>query len=239
MNRPVRRAFLVALTAFLAGCSGDGSDTPTNEIIPDFSIIGSGSQVQAFARLSSENFPSIRLPSEDALRVITPSQTRMMEFAIDPFSSEYYTTQLTSVDPDQPVNFSLDRGDGTDAPNSVVDMPFQARLNAPSEDAIVFTGATLDIAWEQFEGADVLTVVLQPVECPGTAFIQTVTGDPGMLTITVPPSILPSFPILGACGVDVRLERQRAGTLDPAYAAGGTIFARRFDSRRIFIAPPE
>ncbi len=239
MTCSVRPLSLLVLVAGLAGCSGDGSDTPTSELIPAFSIIGSGTQVQAFARLSSENFPSIRLPEEDAIRVVTPAQTRTMEFAIDPFNSEYYTTQLSAIDADQPVAFSLERSDGANAPNSVVAMPFIARLDAPAENAVAFTGSTLEINWEQFTGADVVTIVLQPVECPGTAFTQTLTGDPGTLTITVPATILPTFPILGACAVDVRLERQRTGTLDPAYAAGGTIFARRFDSHRIFVSGPD
>lgn len=239
MIRSNRLAPLALLVAAIAGCSGDGSDTPTSEIIPAFSIVGSGTQVQAFARLSSENFASIRLPSEDALRVITPAQTRTMEFAVDPFNSEYYTTQLSAIDADQPVSFSLERGSETDAPNSVVQMPFAAQLNTPAPDALVFTGSELEITWDQFAGDDVITVVLQPAECPGTAFSQAVTGDPGTLTITVPATILPSFPILGACAVDVRLERQRTGTLDPAYAAGGTIFARRFDSHRIFVSSPD
>lgn len=225
--------------ALLAACASDGSDTPTADFVPAFSIIGSGASVQVFARLSTEDFPSVRLSNDDALRVTAGTQSRQLEFAVDPFNAEYYTTQLGAVDADAPVTFSLERADGDDAPNSTVGMPFPATLSQPSSNALFFVGDAMEVAWQQFAGGDVVTVVLEPLDCPGTTYHETLTGDPGSVTITIPASLLPNVPILGSCTIAVRIERQRNGTLDPAFRNGGSIFARRFDSRNVNVAQAE
>jgi hypothetical protein len=84
--------------------------------------------------------------------------------------------------------------------------------------------------------------VMRAVQCTrsgaGSTITTTVVGDPGSATVSVDPSLLPPLASGEQCEVDVQVQRVSDGTVDPAFADGGTFQARQLDAVRIVVLEP-
>lgn len=233
----------LAAVLMLPGCSdSEGGDTETSDLIPDFRVIANPSGTLAFARLESSTLLNVRLPDADDLRVTAGDQDKLMGYAVDPVNGSYYTTTLVTPDAGQDIVFSVERDGAANAPNSHVSMPTPIQLTAPSVGTVIATGTQVNVSWSPSGLADEVTIVMTTTSCSGggsTAPHGTlITGDPGTAAVAVPPSILPlSLPFGGSCAVNLRVERTRYGTPDPAFASGGSVIARQVDVRQVFVEP--
>jgi len=228
----------------LAGCSdGGGASTPTSQLTPEYSISASPNTVTfVFGRLEAEGFASVRLSDNDALVVSASGQQKEMRWTVDPLGGGYYSGSLSQLDPGALITIALSRKDGGGAPSSVVTMPEAVDLTAPAAGAIKTAGEDLLVTWMPSGTTDEMQIVMRSAQCTrpgaGSAVTTAVVGDPGSATVLVDPQLLPSLASGELCEVDVQVQRVRHGTLDPAYAAGGSILARQLDMARIVVLQP-
>jgi hypothetical protein len=232
----------VLLVAGMAACSdGTGGSTPTSNITPDFSISATPNSVTfVLGQLKADQFASVRLPDNDALNVSAAGQEKLMRWTPDARGGGYYSASLTQLDPGTAITVALTRGDGGNAPNSLVTMPEPIDVTAPVSGALATAGANLAVTWTPSGTPDEIRILLRTVLCsrPGAGTTQTATvvGDPGSATVLIDPDLLPPLNPGEQCDVDVQVQRVRYGTVDPAYAAGGTIQARQLATVTIVVA---
>jgi len=234
----------VMLVAGLVACSDStGGSTPTSEITPDFIISASPNNLTiVLGQLKAAEFASVRLPDDDALIVSAAGQEKLLRWTLVAQGGGLYSASLTELDPGTVITIALTRGDGGNAPNSQVTMPVPIDLAAPVAGALATAGTNLVVAWTPSGTPDEIRILLRTVLCsrPGAGTTQTATvvGDPGSATVFIEPDLLPPLNPGEQCDVDVQVQRTRFGTVDPAYAAGGTILARQVDAATIVVRQP-
>jgi hypothetical protein len=232
------------LVQLLAGCSDStGGSTPTSEITPSFSISGTPNRITfVVGRLSTDGFASIRLPDNDAITVTASGQEKLMRWTVDPLGGGFYTSSLTELAPESEIVISLARGDGGNAPVSSVTMPPPVAITAPAAGASKLAGETLLVTWTPSGTSDQVQILMRSVVCSrpgaGTTTTTAVVGDPGSASVLIDPDLLPALASGESCDVDVQVQRLRLGTVDPAYATGGSIVARQLDAVRIEVLQP-
>lgn len=233
----------VLLVSTLSACSDStGGGTPTSQISPAFTVSAAPNTIAfVFGRLESDGFVSIRLPEDDALVVSAGGQLKQMRWTVDPLGGGQYAASMSQLDGGTVVNISLTRGDGANAPASQVTMPIALEVSAPTAGTTVTAGQDLLINWAPSGTADQMQVVMRTVVCTrvgaGNTTVTTLTGDPGSVTLTVDPSLLPPLASGEQCEVDVQVQRVVNGVVDPAFA-GGTFMARQLDVVRIVVLQP-
>jgi hypothetical protein len=165
-----------------------------------------------------------------------------MRWTVDPLGGGYYSSSLSQLDPGALSTIALSRADGGDAPNSFVTMPEGVDLTAPTAGTVKTAGEDLLVTWSPSGTADQIQIVMRSVQCTrpsaGSTVTTTVVGDPGSATVLVDPQLLPPLASGELCEVDVQVRRVRYGTVDAAYAAGGSILARQLDVARIVVLQP-
>lgn len=239
------RTIMLAYAAGAGGCSGGISGAPTSELIPDMRIIASGTQTLVFAQYGTVEVSHIRLADEDTVRVVTGAQDRVLGFSVDPVNGQFYSSTLSPVDEGQLITFSLVREEESPAPSSTVSMPGAANITDPANNSLYFTGSEVTVTWTPSGTSDDITIVLVPTDCNvgGSlmpALSYPIAGDPGTATLPIDRALLrPGFPSTGTCSIDLRLQRQQTGTVDPAFASGGIVFARRIGVRDILVTLPD
>ena len=234
----------VLLVTGLAACSDStGGSTPTSEISPHFSVSAAPNSITfVFGRLEAQGFASVRLPDNDALIATAAGQVKQMRWTVDPRGGGQYASSLTQLDAGTVITISLSRGDGGDAPTSQVTMPAALSVTAPLAGVSVTAGDNLLVAWAPSGMLDQVQVVMRAVQCTrsgaGNTITTTVVGDPGSATVSVDPSLLPPLASGEQCEVDVEVQRVSYGTVDPAFADGGTFQARQLDAVGIVVLEP-
>jgi hypothetical protein len=234
----------VLLVAGLAACSdGTGGSTPTSSITPDFTISASPNSITfVLGQLKADQVASVRLPDDDALTVSAAGQEKLLRWTLGAQGGGLYSASLTELDPGTVITIALTRGDGGNAPNSQVTMPLPIDLTAPVTGALATAGTNLSVAWTPSGTPDEIRILLRTVLCsrPGAGTTQTATvvGDPGNATVFIEPDLLPLLNPGEQCDVDVQVQRVRHGTVDAAYAAGGTIQAQQADKVTIVVRKP-
>jgi len=234
----------VLLVSGLAACSDStGGSTPTSELTPHFSVSAAPNSITfVFGRLQAEGFASVRLPDDDALIATAAGQVKQMRWTIDPVGGGQYASSLTQLDGGTVITISLSRGNDGDAPNSQATMPEPLEVTAPVAGQSVTAGDALLVTWAPSGTPDEMQVVMRTVQCTrpgaGNTTTSTLVDDPGSATLQVDPSLLPPLASGEQCEVDVQVQRVSEGTVDPAYAAGGTFQARQLDLVRIVVLQP-
>jgi hypothetical protein len=155
----------------------------------------------------------------------------------------FYSASLSQVESGTNVTIVLTRHSDASAPASVVRMPESVEETAPVVGQVATSGTNLLVTWAPSGLTDPINIILRSVVCDepgaGTTFSVPVDGDPGSQTVTLDPSLLPAGMASGeSCEVDVRIQRTVTGTVDPAYATGGSIIARATDVARIVVVQP-
>ena len=234
----------VLLLAGAGACSDStGGSTATSAITPDFSVSASPNNLTiVLGQLQAAEFASVRLPDDDALTVSAAGQEKLLRWTLGALGGGLYSASLTELDPGALITIALTRGDGGNAPNSQVTMPLPIDLTAPVSGALATAGTNLVVGWTPSGTPDEIRILLRTVLCsrPGAGTTQTATvvGDPGSATVFIEPDLLPPLNPGEQCDVDVQVQRTRFGTVDPAYAAGGTILARQVDAATIVVRQP-
>ncbi len=235
---------VLLLSALVACSDSTGGSTPTNKLTPNFVVTEAfGGTTLVFGQLESDAFASVRLPEEDEMVATAQGQAKPMRWTVDPVGGGFYSASLSQVDPGTNVTIVLTRHSDASAPASIVRMPETLEETAPVVGQVATSGTNLIVAWTPSGLADPINIVLRSVVCDepgaGTTFSIPVDGDPGSQTITLDQSLLPNGMTSGeSCEVDVRVQRTVTGTVDPAYAAGGSIIARATDVARIVVVQP-
>lgn len=234
----------VLLAGGLSGCSDStGGSTPTSQIVPQFAVSSLPSSVTiAFGQLQAEGFASIRLPDDDELRVSAAGQEKAMRWTVDPLGGGYYSASLSELAAGSSVTISLLRGDGANAPASTVTMPEAVNVTAPQPDTVFVTNNNLTVKWTPSGSSSAMAVRIRTISCDrpgaGQEDVTPVVGDPGTATVFVSDQLLPPLNPGEGCSVDVMVERANSGTVDDAFADGGSIMGRQVDAVRIRMLQP-
>lgn len=87
-----------------------------------------------------------------------------------------------------------------------------------------------------------MAVRIRTISCDrpgaGQEDVTPVVGDPGTATVFVSDQLLPPLNPGEGCSVDVMVERANSGTVDDAFADGGSIMGRQVDAVRIRMLQP-
>ncbi len=195
-----------------------------------------------FGRLEAEAFASVRLPDNEALVVSAGGQSKQMRWTVEPRGGGQYAASLSQLDEGTLITVALERGDGNDAANLQVTMPLEVDITEPLEGQTVTAGDNLLVNWAPSGTAEQMQVILRTVECTrpgaGSSITYTEVGDAGTATVLVDPDILPPLATGEQCLVDVQVQRVAYGTVDPAFADGGSILARQVDVVQIVVLQP-
>jgi hypothetical protein len=241
MFRPTFAVAVVAL-APIACSSTSSSSLATNQITPSFSVKVDTDPANPQTFISAVlkqtgTTTDVQLAAGDALTASTDKDASLT-LAYDG-TLHVYSTTLTKVSDRTTLTFALTRASGTSAPSSTVQLPAPMALTAPAANAqVTYSGGTgmLTLTWSNaISGA---TMYFFPNPCNGVmASSSVITGpDNGTFTIATSNLVVSAPSAAGEC-VQIRMERDVTGTVDPAFGAGGTLKVTHYDYVTINVVP--
>jgi hypothetical protein len=244
-GEPMRRHTSAILCALLGapglGCATTNSATlATNQIKPLVTLHATTAQSTAQINITlaqTGSWSHVQLAPGDTLTA-TAKDGQAVPFSYDG-TLQLYTAHVVDAADGSPVTIAFTRATGTPAPGTTVAAPPPIALTAPAAGAQVAYGggsATLSMAWSNpVAGA---TVHFFPSPCNGVAgSTQDMNaGDNGAFALAVRNLLVGAPPAGGQC-VHIAIGRDAQGTLDPAFAPGGTINASREDGVDVNVTP--
>lgn len=215
-----------AALALLAGCESiESTDVLTSAIYADLSATSDGTSTHALAVLRTGGATSntfVNLEGDDVLTVTAEGETQEL--------LESYVGDIYAYDADFDLSaqdtefvFSLDRSVDAGAPDSRCSLPAPFEPTAPAAGEVYSRGQQdLTVSWTPSGEADEMRIVVKG-DCLWQHVVA-VDGDPG--TAVIPAGTLDSLneDDPQSCDATVTVQRLRFGTLDAAFAQGGTIY---------------
>lgn len=203
-----------------AACSSVGSsEIETSAINADLSVSYDGGQVStanALLRVGGDTSTTfVELQEPDSIAVTSPSGTTTMS-AIQIGELWTYVATTGDTQEDDAFTFSLDRPEGTSAPDSTVSLPGAFTMVATA----TLSRATepLVVSWEPAGAPDPVRINLHSACVTDPVIV--LYDDPGTYTFE-PGSYTMHDEVAGEpCDVTVEVHRVRDGSLDPAFGSG-------------------
>ncbi len=218
---------LLPFAALLIACSAiDSSYIDTAGIHADIEIIADGegtSVVRAELRSGSD---TLDLAGEDQLFAQVDEDEREMIRREDIFDQVRYTAEFPRDALGTEFRVALLRAEKSDARDTKVSMPPRFLLTQPRGTFSI--DQTIPIVWDRSAG-DPLTVSING-DCIHPVH-QTLSADTGRW-LAQPGRIEAVSGFRGSCELQITVERERRGHLDPSFE-GGQIVARQVRTRRI------
>ena len=235
------------------GCQqADSSDIATNAMFADFTVVTGNqatSDIEAELKVGGQ-FSNIfvHLSNGDTLLASAGGQTQVMREQTDLFGKVWYTATFNVGDQEGILfNITFDRNDGVDAPNSNVTLPSPFVFDQPiADDTFSWQTDTMTVSWtpglagdrDEFRFAGVC-VVPDPDSGTVRRTISTtisLAGDQGNTSIFLP-NLIPPNSICGANNFEIKIERMRNGSVDPAYGEGGRFKATQKRNLNVNLVP--
>jgi hypothetical protein len=231
---PMLRPFLgLSLLAATVGCTSiDSSDLETSGMIASIEVVrlqgGDGTDVHVSLTAGSLNFvdldPGDELKASFGDEVVTLQQGEFLDLIA-------YNGHLSAKDEGDVVTVALERADKTPAPSSTATLPALIDFSAPAA-STAFSRANDDIVVTvNGEDSDVgarLTWSGDCVESDGLdipAGQTSITINKGTIQkrADVDENDPDSQPVPDTCTLNLRVRRESAGALDPAYKSGSIV----------------
>lgn len=237
---------LVALGAATACDTIDSDDLNTGGIYPTLTVTATGNgQSEAIAVLRANSATSLNfvdLGAGDALTVSLAGVERSLQ-RNNLGDYIYYNASFDTAPAGEPYTFALSRTEEADAPESVVELPAAFELTADiGADEVADVAAwqpaaeSLGLTWDVSGQPEPLTIdVLGP--CVDT-FAADIPTDSGTYQLTAG-LIVRSIGTDPTCTVQVKVTRQRSGTVDGAFNSSGRAAGLQERSLFIDVAFPE
>lgn len=216
-------AAVLALSITACAESVESDDVLTDGIYADLSAVATEDGMRVTATLLVGGAASntyVRLTGDDALTASADGETRMLT-AQGSGAIVHYATDLAANTEDTEVVFRFERTIDDGAPDSRCNVPAAFSITAPSDgDVVSRAGDDLVITWTPSNQDDTLRL-----EVDGDCIEDiTVTLDDDTGSHTIPAGTIESLrDPPEACQTEVRLSRERSGTLDPAFGEGGSV----------------
>ncbi|MDF1564876.1 MAG: hypothetical protein P1V51_17670 [Deltaproteobacteria bacterium] len=150
-----------------------------------------------------------------------------------------YVGTFTGDETDKAFTVAWNRGEGYEsAPNTTLSLPAGFEITAPAAGA-TFSRANDDIVltWDSSGTTDDMLWEIVTSTCAREMKSNTITGDPGTLTIAAGTLTNIDGHEGETCDTTLVLLRRRLGNLDPAYGEGGWVVGRHVRTVTFSSAP--
>jgi hypothetical protein len=214
---------LFPLFIFATACSDiKSSALNTSGIHADISAMVEDNQtkVEVILRAGAENSTTyVELETGDSLEATDGTDTNILgHSSFGVFHS--YNATFSTTDPDTEFTISLLRESETEAPLSIAELTEDFTLTTPADGAVHSRQEPLIISWEA-ENPDNETLYL---EASGTC-VFSITKELSLSdgSYTINSSDFDSIneeEAQESCQFDIKLERRKTGSLDPAFGSG-------------------
>jgi hypothetical protein len=232
------RSIGVLLGLWTIACSSVKSeDVLTDGMWADLAVTSDGAATTASGILRVGDATSntfVDLEGDDVLQVTDASGTvPLVEVSVGDLFS--YTAALGITAEGDEFSFGLLRTVDDGAPDSFGTLPAPLAVASPLDTPEWHPEVEpLTVTWEPAGSNDAMRVTVSS-DCALTGIFD-VPGDPG--TFTVEAGDIEVTAEKGTvCSTVVRVERRRAGDLDPGFGSGGTIFGIQFDEVEVMLVP--
>jgi hypothetical protein len=213
------------LALSLSGCaeSVESDDVLTDGIYADLRAVASedGMRVTVTLLVGGEDSNTyVKLTGDDSLTATADGETR----TLTPWrlgDRYHYSADLAANTVDTEVVFRFERTIDDGAPDSRCTVPAAIEITAPVDGDVASRAEDdLVITWTPSPDDDTLFLELQGDCIQGTSL--SLDDDTGSHTIPAGTLVSQSDPP-AACQTEIRLSRERSGTLDPAFGEGGRV----------------
>jgi hypothetical protein len=228
----------VASFAFLVGAcattSSAGKDTSSFKPYFHVTVDTQDNSTLIDAIMGQEDdLTNIQLANGDSITATTDKDPTL-NLSYDGTLQEYNTT-LNATDR-KTVTYVLKRTSGASAPSSVAPLPDAVALTAPTAMAKVSAASgNISLKWGNTVMGATMHFFAYPCGSAAAATSNDQTGmDMGSFTFPVSAIVSAAPTAAGQC-IEIRIQRDVNGTLDPAFAKDATIFATRYDYVQILL----
>ncbi len=233
----------VILTA-TGGCGN--STTVDSEVVETrriwagvrFEARGNGvTRVNVELNEGSSSGNNLQLSANERLEVDANGMIVVLEEDQDIFDVDYEGTIAIDTS-NTPLVLTLYRADGSVLDGTRVDLPSILQITAPAPNRRMRVGEVFDLTWTPAVGGSIeLTTITQCSGVTRADFLD--VSDTGSYTIdtgSLPGLLDPAVNQANGCLLTLDLDRQRRGTLDPAFRGGGFVTATQTRSVEVDLA---
>lgn len=241
--------FILCFIAISACTSTSSENVTTQGIAADIDIFADGSgrtfvDVELSVGSGGIAGTSLRLGPGDLLTATANGIEKTLTEDSSIFGEYSYVTSFDFDDANTVFTVSLDRTDGTNAPNSNVALPDGFTIASPNSSNVFGTDGTIPIVWSP-SGTSIVPDIHVTLTCTLTSGLLITDleviflgNDSGSTNLPVA-SIMPigTLDTSRLCDGTVELSRWRSGNLDPNYGEGGQIDAEQAETTQFFVNP--
>lgn len=241
--------FSVTITACSVESETDSENVKTSGIRAEISTVSSGDGNTGVAtRLavgSGGTFATnLNLTGGDTLSATDGVSSVVLQKEKDWYTGRiFYKGILAGDAADTQITISFTRPNDTDAPNSVVSIPYSPDLTAPNSGQEFTQAEDINISWDN-NGSSLPVSLDFDFNCTlsgkYSAFdvSKTTIANSGSISYSVA-SLLGNLTLKTgeSCGLKITISRSQDGTLDPNYGEGGTIVAIQYRSVSVKVIP--
>jgi hypothetical protein len=247
MNLLRNLPFILCIAA-ISGCTSTSSENVTTQgIAADIDIFADGSG-RTFVDVSLEvgsggiGGTSLQLSPGDTLTVRANGIQKTMSEDSSIFGAFSYFATFDFDDANTLFTVSLNRTNGTNAPNSNVTLPDGFNVTSPSISDVFGVGDTIPIVWSP-AGTAIVPSLFVTLTCTLTSGLTSIDVQPislgtdsGIANLPVA-SVIPigTLDTSRLCNGTIELSRWRSGSLDPNYGEGGQIDAEQAKVTTFFV----
>lgn len=227
------RIALALAAAAIAGCGDSAavdSETVGSQglwVAVRFEAFGNGSTgVNVDLNEGGRSGNSVRLTANERLEVNANGMLVVLEEDEDFLDIDYEGSVPTDAS-NTLLTLSLFRADGSVNDRTRVNLPNPFTITSPADSQAVTAGEFVDVRWSPAAGGTIAVAVM--TQCSGFTrvdyFDEPDDGSYTIDTAALPGIQDPAVPRENGCTLTVDLTRERRGTLDPAFRAGGFVSA--------------
>jgi len=188
---------------------------------------------------------NLNLTGGDSLSASANSNTVVLEKDKNWFTGQiYYRGILPGDAPTTSITVALTRPNDTDAPNSVMSIPYSPDLTAPINTQVFTQSENFTINWDNNNSTLPVTLEFNfrcTLEAGTSAFgvEKSSIANTGSISYSISSLLGSNLTLKNSetCSTKITISREKAGTLDPNYGEGGTITAKQHRSVTVTVNP--
>lgn len=246
-------ALLVAFT--ISACTveseTDSENIKTSGIHAEISTVSSGDgNTGVSTRLTVGSggvfSTNLNLTGGDTLSATDGVSTTVLQKDKDWYTGQiFYRAILAGDTADTQITVALTRPNDTDAPNSVVAIPYSPDIIVPSDGDTLTQGENITVTWDNTNSTLPINLDFDfYCTLSGGKFSSfdvtkaNIANTPGSISYSIA-SLLGNLTLKSgeSCTAKITISRQKSGTLDPNYGEGGSISAIQHRNVSVTIGP--